>query len=104
VNTQRWKKWWQRNKRFLMERRSAERKPIGTIAEIWWTDQSGTRLMMQAVCVDVSSGGLGVISSTPPPPGRPLSIKMQSRDGIKVTSVMHCQQLDNAYLTGMKFC
>ena len=97
-----WKNWWQRNKHFLLDRRSAERKAIGTPAEISWTDDSGTHCVVAGVCIDLSSGGVGIVSSKPAPVERIVNVKLQSHVGLKVTSVKHCQHVGDAYLIGMK--
>jgi len=72
-------------------------------AEVSWTDEYGARVVVRGVCIDLSSGGIGVLCAMPVPKENCLQIKFNSDERVKSAHLRHCAQFGTAHLIGMQF-
>ena len=96
-------RWWNRYLQRFQENRKEERRPSGIAAEIWWSDDSATRVIARGICIDTSIGGMGLVSQHELPDGVDLHIKLQSGAGARCARLRHCKRLGEAYLAGVQF-
>jgi hypothetical protein len=97
-----WKRWWNRYSRYFKENRTAERKSSGTAAEVWWTDPYGGRVLVRGVCIDLSSGGVGLVCPSPVPNDTSVHVKWQPDGAARSARLRHCQPCGGAYLMGFE--
>jgi hypothetical protein len=97
-----WKRCWQRCMHYFKESRACERVAARTAAEIRWTDTNGACRLMQTVCIDISPGGIGVLSREPLPDQVEVQVNVRDRI-VKHARIRHTQRIGEGYLSGLQF-
>jgi hypothetical protein len=98
-----WGRWWRRYLRSFKENRTSERQPSGMAAELSWREEHGARIIVRAVCIDQSKGGLGLLCRMPVPGKILVEVKLQPDGAGKPAHLRHCQPFRGAYLLGLQF-
>lgn len=92
------------SKHIYIERRASPRRPYETVLEFIKLDSSGKRVIATAKSLNISSGGIAVITEFCIMPGQVLIYKeMHSEGELHFVTVAWTQKIENGYLAGMKY-
>ncbi len=84
-------------------KRQHPRLHVDPVAWIEWIDGNGAQRKVQARCLDVSAGGLGLKGPVKIAAGTVVTVGLPARNWRCRAEVRHCDRAESAYRIGVKF-